>query len=363
MVRVWERRHSKAIGSKVIACVTLLGLTSVPLAGCRTVEMTGRKQLLLVPEDQELAMGITAFQETLSGEPESQNAHYREMVQRVGQRIAKVASRDDYEWEFHVIASPQQNAFCLPGGKVAVYEGIIPVCESEAGLAVVMSHEIAHALARHGGERMSQGYVVNGVGMAIDRITKNQEEARREKLKQAYGVASEVGFVLPYSRKHESEADHMGLMLMAKAGYDPAEAPRFWQRFASLGGDQQSFEFLSTHPSDDRRALDLAALLPEAAALYQQAPDRLGRGQLLMISSQPPTTQAASATPTAPAALNDPSASIARATFQQPTSQPRNFRQPNFEQPAGTALPPPLMPSPERDELNDQPGDTNPLRE
>lgn len=261
-----------------IACASW-ALLFACLTGCRTVDVTGRHQLLLVPENQEVAMGATAFQEILRDEPPSQNQHYVELVQRVGQRIAAVANRPDFAWEFKVIASPEQNAFCLPGGKVAVYEGIIPVCQNEAGLAVVMSHEIAHALARHGGERMSQGYMVDGAKLALSTIMQNKEQVIRDRVMGAYGVASKYGFTLPYSRKHESEADHMGLILMAQAGYDPTEAPAFWRRFRGVAAGQNPPELLSTHPSDDRRAQDLSALLPAAIRQYGSAPVQFAKGQ------------------------------------------------------------------------------------
>jgi predicted Zn-dependent protease len=257
-------------------------------AGCVTTPITGRRQLVLVPEDREIALGLTAYQEALASEQPSTNGEYVAMVQRVGQRLAAVADRPHYQWEFRVIASPQQNAFCLPGGKVAIYEGLMPICENEAGLAVVMSHEVAHALARHGGERMSHGYVVDSAGIALSHITKNQEAARRDQIRKVFGLTSEYGFVLPYSRKHELEADHMGLILMARAGYDPRAAPRFWQRFAQAqgGGNVGLSQYLSTHPADDRRAAELEQLLPEAIAIYQAAPYKYGAGLSIQVPQQ-----------------------------------------------------------------------------
>lgn len=262
--------------------------------GCRTTPITNRKQLLLLPEKQEIAMGLTAYEEAVKQDPPSTNQRVIEMVNRVGLRIAEAADKPDYKWEFRVLASPTQNAFCLPGGKVAVYEGIVPVCANEAGLAVVMSHEIAHALARHGGERMSQNYAVDGVKQAIQYVANKKELKNQEVILQAYGVASKYGVILPYSRKHESEADHMGVMLMGKAGYDPAEAPRFWTRFAGVSQGTKPPEFLSTHPSDERRAKDLEQLLPKANELYAQAPDKHGLGETLAAAgnagSQPQLT-------------------------------------------------------------------------
>ncbi len=275
----------------VLAGWLVLALVSLS-ADCRSAPVTGRRQMLLLPETQEVSLGLTSYQEIVAKEPASTNQAYIDMVERVGQRIAAVADKPGYQWEFRVIASDVQNAFCLPGGKVAVYEGILPICENEAGLAVVMSHEVVHALARHGGERMSQSLAVDGVKQAVSYATQTQDETRREILLKAYGVASEYGVILPYSRKHESEADHIGLMLMAEAGYDPSEAPRFWQRFAraSQTGAQQGnkpLEFLSTHPSDARRASDLDTLLPEAMKLYVTAPTRYGLGEGLAVSQRP----------------------------------------------------------------------------
>ena len=264
--------------------------------GCRTVPMTNRKQLLLTPENQEVALGLSSFEEVKTKEPASTNRVCIELVNRVGQRIAAAADRPDYQWEFCVIAAETQNAFCLPGGKVAVYEGIIPVCGNEAGLAVVMSHEISHALARHGGERMSQNYAVDGVKQAMSYVTQKEDTKKKELLMQAYGYASQYGVILPYSRKHESEADHMGVQLMAKAGYDPTEAPRFWTRFGALQQGQKPAEFMSTHPSDDRRAKDLEGWLPEANQLYAAAPTKFGTGEMIALappSARPPAPGAA----------------------------------------------------------------------
>ncbi|WP_254506948.1 M48 family metallopeptidase [Anatilimnocola floriformis] len=281
-----------------IGSLLLLGcmsLSCVVLAGCQSAPVTGRKQMLLMPESQEVSMGLTAFNDVAAKETPSQNAQYNELVQRVGQRIAAVAGKPDYQWEFKVIASQEQNAFCLPGGKVAVYEGIIPICATEAGLAVVMSHEIGHAIARHGGERMSQNMAVDGAKQAVSWVMQNQEQTRKDIVMQAYGLGSQYGVLLPYSRAHESEADHIGLMMMARAGYDPREAPRFWQRFGSLKQGEKTMEFMSTHPSDARRAADLATLVPEAMKLYEKAPEMFALGA--NIDPAPPTPVAVASKP------------------------------------------------------------------
>ena len=246
--------------------------------GCRSTPVTGRRQLILVPESQEMALGVQAFEETVQSEAPSQNARLVSMVKRVGQRIAAVAGRDDFQWEFHLIGSDQQNAFALPGGKVAVYEGILPICVDEAGLAVVMSHEIAHALARHGGERMSQTMVVDGAKRVASQLAGKYIPDKQALLMQAYGVGAKYGVLLPYNRRQESEADEIGLTLMAHAGYDPTVAPAFWNRFGELKGATTA-EFLSTHPSDQRRSADLLAKMDAAVGIYQAAPDKLGRGE------------------------------------------------------------------------------------
>jgi predicted Zn-dependent protease len=261
-----------------------LGMTGLGIAncGCRTAPMTGRRQLMLVPEGKEITLGATAFEETVGSQPLSTNQHASEMLNRVGNRIAAVSGRSDYKWEFKLLASAEQNAFCLPGGKVAFYEGILPVCEDEAGLAVVMSHEVAHALARHGGERMSQNMGVEGAKMMVDRIAKSRLPDHSGKILQAYGVASKYGVLLPYSRRQESEADHIGIMLMSEAGYDPTVAPAFWQRFGNLKSGEKQPEFLSTHPADARRAQDLMALMDKASQIYSTAKTKYGSGERLI---------------------------------------------------------------------------------
>jgi predicted Zn-dependent protease len=292
--------------------LSLVLLLLVLVGGCKSAPLTGRKQMLLMPESQEVSMGLSAFNDVTEKEPASQNAQYVDLVQRVGQRIAAVADKPDYKWEFKVIQSDQQNAFCLPGGKVAVYEGIIPVCATEAGLAVVMSHEIAHALARHGGERMSQNMAVDGVKQAVSYVMQNQDQTRKDIVMQAYGVSSQYGVLLPYSRKHESEADHIGLMLLAKAGYDPREAPRFWTRFGEAKQGQQQMEFMSTHPSDARRSADLAALVPEALKLYEAAPEKIGLG----VNIDPPPATVASN----PAPASAPGGEVTQPSTEPPAS-------------------------------------------
>ena len=251
-------------------------------AGCQQVPMSGRtRPKLLTSEAREIEMGTEAFSQILADETESANAEAAAMVRRVGERIAAVSGRDDYDWEFKLIAGETMNAFCLPGGKVAIYEGMLPVCESEAGLAVVMAHEVAHALARHGGERMNHEMAKNGLAaggrLLLGKVAPEVDQQKVALVGQAYGVASKYGVILPYSRRHESEADAIGLTLMAQAGYDPSEAPHFWDRFGTQNGAKPP-EFFSTHPSDARRAADLRERLPEALAKYRAAPQQYGLG-------------------------------------------------------------------------------------
>ena len=282
-------RHGSAFLSRprlrLVCVIALAGLCLIAW-GCQTTPVSGRRQLVLIPEQQEMELGATTYQDILSKETPSRQQQYVQMVQRVGDRIAAVAGRDDFAWEFKVIESDQQNAFCLPGGKVAVYEGIIPVCQSEAGLAVVMSHEIAHALARHGGERMTHQQVKQVGSKAVDFAGKwfyeDEYDSKREIVLTAYGVGSEYLGVLPYSRKHESEADLIGLELMAKAGYYPSEAPSFWERFGAAKGGKAPVEFFSTHPSDARRAADLRENLPKALETYKSATQQFGLGDRIV---------------------------------------------------------------------------------
>ncbi len=264
--------------------------------------MTGRRQLLTISEEKEITMGVEAYEQTLANEPKSQDQEIIDMVNRVGQRIANVADKPEYDWEFRVIAKDVMNAFALPGGKVAVYEGILPICQDEAGLAVVMSHEVAHAIARHGGERMSQQQGVSVVGGVINAVSqKKTSEETTDKIMQVYGGASKYGVILPFSRKHESEADAIGLILMAKAGYDPSVAPEFWERFSSQNGEKPP-EWLSTHPADARRAADLRELLPEAMKYYDAATQQLGMGEVIPIKQRPQQTLAAATAAAPPAA-------------------------------------------------------------
>ncbi|HEY7490443.1 MAG TPA: M48 family metallopeptidase [Candidatus Tectomicrobia bacterium] len=250
-----------------LAATWVLGVLAVlGLFACETVPITGRQQLILLSPSEENRMGITAYDQVLKEEKLSRDPQLNAMVTRVGQRIAVVAERPDYEWEFRVIEKDIANAFALPGGKVAVYTGILKYTQTDAGLAVVMGHEVAHALARHGGERISRSMIAQ-LGLAAVQIGLGTSDPA---IVQGIGLAYGVGVELPFGRSQESEADHLGLILMAKAGYDPHEAIPFWERMASGQKGQAPPEFLSTHPSGTTRMAQLRQWMPEALQYYKR---------------------------------------------------------------------------------------------
>jgi predicted Zn-dependent protease len=249
----------------------MLGLIVTVSVGCATVPVTGRKSFNLIPEGQELSLGLESYREVLSKSDVVKSGPELEMVRRVGGRIARISDKPGYEWEFNLIREDETaNAFCLPGGKVAVYTGIFPVTQSEAGLAVVMAHEIAHAIARHGGERMTDQLAFQVGGMGLEALLQNKSETTRQVVLTAYGAGGQLGVLLPFNRAQESEADHIGLVYMAKAGYDPREAIPFWERMGKSGGGAPP-EWLSTHPSHGTRVRQLQGWLPEALGHYKPA--------------------------------------------------------------------------------------------
>ncbi len=241
------------------------------LAACQTVPITGRSQLQILGEREEMKLGLDAFQETLKHEKISTDPRLNEQVQRVGRRIAEATGRRDYQWEFKVIDNDKMvNAFCLSGGKVAVYTGILPLTRDDAGLATVLGHETAHAIARHGGERLSQQLVVEGIVAGTAIALSQSDPKKRDLYAGLLGAGATVGVLLPYSRLQESEADRLGLIYMAKAGYDPRTAVDFWRRMAEgAKGKSKPPEFLSTHPTDETRIRQIEAWLPEALSYYK----------------------------------------------------------------------------------------------
>lgn len=267
-------------GRRRVLCGLLLAAL---LISCATNPYTDRYQLLLLPQSYENQLGAESYL-LVKNDPKveiSQDPREIQPVQRVAERIIAVAKRSKYadtantfEWEVSVIKDDKTlNAFALPGGKMAVYTGIFPIAKNEAGLAAIMGHEVTHALARHGAERMSQGLVAQLLltGAAAALQTKGTDPATSQALMQALGLGAQYGVILPFSRKHESEADYIGLLLAAQAGYDPQEAVRVWERMESAGGAQPP-EFMSTHPSHGTRIKQLEEWMPEALEQYRTAP-------------------------------------------------------------------------------------------
>ncbi len=246
------------------------------IAGCSSAPYTGRSQLIVVSEGQEAALGDDAYRHVLRDSVVTRASDAERIVRKVGERIAAAANKPEYKWEFTVINDPETvNAFAVPGGKVAVYTGIFGPARDEAGLAVVLGHEVAHALARHPAERMSQGLLLQlggvGLGVALGR-----NPAVANQILQVYGIGAGVGVALPFGRAQETEADRIGLILMAKAGYDPRVALDLWERMEKKEGSKGAPpEFLSTHPGYETRISQLRSFLPEALNYFQASAARV----------------------------------------------------------------------------------------
>ena len=249
------------------------------LAGCSSVPLTGRKQVLLVSDQEVLASSLTQYNDYIKTATKSTDKAKSAMVMRVGQRIAAATEQylrengmadevKNFSWEFNLVKDPQVNAFCMPGGKIVVYEGLLPLVASEDELAVVVGHEVAHAVAKHSNERMSQQLMAQ-YGAALLGVAVSDKSAAVQKAASAvYGIGAQYGVMLPFSRKHESEADYMGLVFMTMAGYNPDVAVNFWKKM-SAGSGGSTPEFMSTHPSDATRIADIQKALPAIKAKYQ----------------------------------------------------------------------------------------------
>jgi len=248
------------------------------LMECSTVPITGRKQLNIIPQSEMLSMSYAQYDEFLKSNKLSTDQNKTQLVKTIGGKIQLAVETfftqnnisgylQDFRWEFNLIESEEINAWCMPGGKVVVYTGILPITQNEAGLAVVMGHEIAHAIAEHGGERMSQQLLAQMGGMALSTALQNRPEDTQALWYTVFNVGTTVGVLLPFSRTQESEADQLGLVFMAMAGYDPNEAVTFWERMAA-GKSGAPPEFLSTHPSDETRIANLKKLIPETVKYY-----------------------------------------------------------------------------------------------
>ncbi|UII31579.1 M48 family metallopeptidase [Fulvivirga ulvae] len=261
---------------KKIIVIFLLGLF---LYSCATVPVTGRRQLSLVPNSEILPLSYDQYSQVLKENKLSDNQQWTAMVKNAGERI-KVAVEQymkqkglsdqlsGYSWEFNLIESETVNAWCMPGGKVAFYTGIMPICKDEKGVAVVMGHEVAHAIANHGRERMSEGLVANLGLSSLSAAMGQNPTMTQQLLLQSVGIGTQLG-MLSFSRTHESEADEIGLIFMAMAGYDPREAPKFWERMSAQGSGQRPPEFLSTHPHPETRIADLNKSMEEALKYYK----------------------------------------------------------------------------------------------
>jgi predicted Zn-dependent protease len=244
------------------------------VSACTTNPVTGRKEYTAgVSPQEELQLGITSFDKMKQEVPISRDPALNAAVQRVGQRIANVATKDmpNAQWEFVVFDSDEANAFCLPGGKVGVYKGIFAITKNDAGLATVVAHEVAHAVSRHGAERMATSQALQVGGQLVGAATQSAKPITQTAVAAAYGLGGQVGYQLPHSRSQESEADHIGLIYMARAGFQPREAVSFWQRFAAYNeqrGGSKTSSLLSDHPVDSKRIEQIQGWLPEAQQQY-----------------------------------------------------------------------------------------------
>lgn len=258
--------------------IVISGIAALALAGaCAKNPFTGKSTMALVPDSQIFPMAFQQYNQFLKENKVIKGTAEAKKVETIGMKIKTAAEKwltangnptylKDYAWEYNLVDSKEVNAWCMPGGKIVVYTGILPITKDDAGMAAVMGHEVAHALANHGQQRMSAGLIqqVGAVGVAV--ATQNKSAESQQAWMQAYGVGSQVGGMLPFSRAHESEADMIGLTLMAIAGYNPENAIYVWERMSEKAGGQTPPEFLSTHPSNETRIANLKKLLPEAKA-------------------------------------------------------------------------------------------------
>ncbi|MBL0342497.1 MAG: M48 family metallopeptidase [Bacteroidetes bacterium] len=260
----------------------LVVFTTILIVACAKVPLTNRKQMNLLPESQLIASSLTTYSEFLASNPVVSGSQANtQLVKSVGSKISNAVIRymqqnkyadriKGYQWEFNLVESKEINAWCLPGGKVVVYSGLLPITKDETGLAFVIGHEIAHAVARHGNERMSQMVLAETGGVVLDAYLTSKPQQTKEWLMTAYGAGAQVGVMLPFSRMHESEADKLGMIFMAMAGYDPAQAVEVWNRMIKANKGPKPPELLSTHPADNNRINDIRKFVPSAMKYYKK---------------------------------------------------------------------------------------------
>ena len=275
-----DTSHSIKRTYKTLRYTLFVSVLTLLFQACGSVPITGRKQLLLVPDQEVLTLSFQQYQDFMSSAPVERNTNNALMVERVGRRIATAVETfyrnngyeselKNFSWEFNLVKSSDVNAFCMPGGKIVVYEGLLPITRDEAGLAIVVGHEIAHAVAKHANERISQQMALQYGGQIAGGLLGNNAAAQQIG-GLVFGLGGELGVMLPYARKHEYEADELGLIFMAMAGYDPRIAVDFWKRMAQASGGSTA-EFMSTHPSDQNRIAKIQEHMPEALKYYQGA--------------------------------------------------------------------------------------------
>ena len=257
------------------------GCCGIVLNACSTAPITERRQLKIIPEAKLNAQAAQIYEKIKEKEKMSNDTKTLKEIKKIGRKMeVSIAEYFDkskiedptinFDWEYILIENKKiKNAWCMPGGKIAVYTGILDITKNKNGLAAVMGHEIAHAIANHGRERMSQGMITNGLLASLSLATQNQSALTRDILLQSLGVGTQMG-ILKFSRKHEGEADRMGLVFMAIAGYNPEAAPKFWKRMAEISNGPEVPEWVSTHPSNERRIEDIKKHLPEALAYYEK---------------------------------------------------------------------------------------------
>lgn len=262
---------------KILFCILLL----LVINSCSKVPLTGRKQILLFSDKEIMALSLDNYNKYLKETPLSNDKVNTERIKTIGRKIANAVELylkqnglsseiKNFSWEFQLVQEKSVNAFCLPGGKVVFYEGILPITKNDNGIAVVMGHEIAHAVAKHSNERMSQQTIIEYGNAAANIALSGKSSEVQQIWNASIGLGANVGVLLPYSRKHEYEADYLGLIFMAMAGYDPNEAVAFWTRMSQTKGGKSTPEFLSTHPSDGKRIAEMKKNLPEAMKYYKK---------------------------------------------------------------------------------------------